>query len=144
VRGGEVSLENFPCCCGIEGGLELFSASALLAQAGLCGMRGEPLVDQPRGEMKAPSESLRKAPREASQFVFRPVGVGRNADDKFDRLPFPYQSRNRRKPGAIVLAANDGEGMRNAYREVADRNANAFFAEVERQNRSGPRVSGER
>jgi len=100
-------------------------------------MRGKPLVDQSRGEMKAASESLRKAPREASQFVFRPVGVRRNADDKLDRLPFLYQGGNRRKPGAIVLAANGGEGMRDAYRQIADRNPDAFFTEVERQDGAG-------
>lgn len=76
--------------------------------------------------------------------MFRLVGMRRNPDDKLDRFPFPYQFRDRREPGAIILRANGGEGMRNSDRKVADRNANAFFAEVECQNRSGPRVSSER
>jgi hypothetical protein len=34
--------------------------------------------------------------------------------------------------------------MRDADCEIADRHPNAFFTKVERQNRSGPRVSAER
>jgi len=107
-------------------------------------MRAQPLVDQPRGEAEAACKALRKAPREASQFVFRVIGMGWNADDKLDRFPFLDQRRDDRKPGAIILGTDGGERVRDSDRQIADRNANAFFAEVECENRSGPRVSGER
>jgi hypothetical protein len=129
-------LEDFPRGCGIDGSLEFFAANALLAQTALGSVRSEPLVDEPGSETKAAFKPLRKAARKASQGVFRAIGVGRNTDDELDRLPFLEQRRDGRKAGAIILGADRGERVRDPDRQVTYRNPDAFFTEVECQNRS--------
>ena len=75
--------------------------------------------------------------------MLRAIGMGRNADDQLDRFPFLDQGRNGCKPGAIVLGTDSGERMRDAERQVAERNANAFFAKIECQHGSGSGAAGE-
>ena len=107
--------------------------------------RGQPLVDERGGDRRSGPRS-RCAKRRASRLTAcsRAVGVRRQPDDEQRRPPLGDRALDggeaeRGSPRAAMVAS--GCAMRGL--EVADGDADAFGAEVERENGARSRVRGD-
>lgn len=123
---------------------DVLLSHTLFAQGRFGGVRGEPLVNEPDRDVEAALEAPREAARQSGELVFAVVGRKRDADNQHDRMPLRDDRGNGREPAAIVLGAQRSERMRDPDLQIADRDTDALFAEVECENRAGPRGTGER
>jgi len=144
LRGGEIRLEDALGGNGIERALKPPAARARLPQRALRGVRGEVLVHECDPDPETPVQPLCEPPREPAYFVRRPVGTRGNSDHQQHRPPFGHQSGDRVEAGAVVRGRDRSEGMSERGLQISDRHTDALLPVIEREDRSGPRVSGER
>ena len=128
----------------VERGFEPRPADAGRTQRGLRRAGRKPFVDQMSVDAETPLETLRETAAQPAHIVLRAVSVRRQPDHEACRPPFPDQCRDGGETGAIVHRPKRGQGMSKSGLEVPDRNADALFAEIERENRPRPRASGRR
>ncbi len=119
------------------------TAGAGLRAAPLGVARGQPLVHERGGDAEAPLQALREAPGEPATGCSRAVGVRRQPDDEQHRPPLGDQALDRREASAVLRVGDGVQGMREAGFEIADGDADALGAEVEREDGARSRVRGD-
>ena len=129
---------------GVEPGLQARPSRTGSAQESLGLVRGQPLVDEFGAGAEAALQALREAAGEPADRVLAAIGVNGKADHQQRRVPFRNEPLDRRKARAVVRGRDHGQGMSETGLEVSDRDADALRAEVECEDGSRPRVSGER
>ena len=102
-------------------------------------MRGQPLVHEFRADTKAAVQALREPAGEFAHQVLGAVGVRGEADHQQYRPPLGDKLPDRGKPRAVCHGGDGDQRVGNTGLEVADCDADALRAEVERQNGARPR-----
>ena len=130
-------LKDFGRGGGIERFLAVRSRRTGLAQPAFGGNRRKALVNERNRQGETAFEPARKPPRKTAQFVFRAVGMHGEPDHEPHGPPFHDKLRDFIESARILFGRDRREGMRDAHRQVADRDADAFFAEIEGEDRAG-------
>jgi len=106
-------------------------------------MGGQALVHELGADAEAALQALREAPGKPADWMFGAVGVRGEPDHQQRRPPLGDQPLDRGKARAILRAADGVQRMRDPGLEIADRDADAPGAEVERENAARPGVRRE-
>jgi len=136
----EERLQNFPRCSRIQHGFYPVCRQTLAAQAGFGHAGGEPFIHERHVDAEAAFQPPREAPREPAEFVFRAIAMSWQPDHQQHGAPFAHEPADLLKAAASIRGIDGYEGMRNPHGKIANRNAEAAFAEIKGQH--GPKGWG--